>query len=162
MKRLFKYVGIFIFLVLLTGCSVLSVKEETYSLEGHSIKMESGMKKESNSSFTNYLTGKRYIFTSLKEEFDVVKSVGLTENSPLIDYTKLVIKNNGMDKKAIEKDGLTYFTYDSTISGTKYYYMAFTFKTKDAFWLINFACTYSEKNKYEPKFKKWAKSIKFD
>ena len=42
-----------------------------------------------------------------------------------------------------------------------YYYLTCVLKSEDAFWLVNFASETSNKNKYQPLFKKWAKTIKF-
>ena len=162
MKRFFKFTSLLLVIFLICGCSLFEEKTKEYSLKGLHVTMGEGMKEEKNDSFTSYLEGKHYIFTSLKETFESLKVVNLTEESKVSDYAKLVIENNKLDKKLIEKDGLTYFKYDSTIEGTKYFYMAFTFKSKDAFWLINFACLDSEKDSYESKFIKWAKTIKFD
>lgn len=162
MKKFIKILVVFIFTVLLCGCSLFETKTKDYSLKGLHVTMGEDMEEKKNDSFTSYLEGKRYIFTSLKETFDSVAIVGLSESSPLVDYTKLVIENNGLKEKIIEKDNLTYFKYTSTIDEVKYFYMAFTFKSKDSFWLINFACLDSEKKTYEAKFIEWAKTIHFD
>ena len=166
MKKFFKIVSVFLILFLVTGCNIMSFLEQgekNYSLkDGLHVKMGDDFEEKTNANFNSYLEGGHYIFTSLKESFEIAEGVGLTKDSPLNEYVKIVLSNNGLDKDIIEKDGLTYFTYDSTIDGTKYYYMAFAYKTNDAFWLINFACLDSEKSTYESKFIKWAKSIWFE
>ncbi len=162
MKKVIKYLSVFLILVLVTGCSLLETKTKEYSLNGVHITMEDGMKEEKDEDYTVFLSNDNYIFSALKESITILSSVGLDENSTVLDYTKLVLKANDFNKTPIEKDGLTYYTYDSTVEGTKFFYSTFTYKTEDAFWLVNFACLYKDKSKYESKFIKWAKTIQFD
>ena len=43
-----------------------------------------------------------------------------------------------------------------------YTYFCVTFKAKDAFWLVQFACLEGKYDKYQEKFVEWAKTVSFD
>lgn len=162
MKRKF-YVSIFILIIgtLLCGCT-MKEKESTYTSHGLSVTMNEGFIEKSIVSQTVYFESNEAVFSALKEEFNLLESVNLGSNTTLKEYGEAIIKNNNSDYELKEEDGLTYFEYEKTVSGKDFYYLASVYKTDDAFWLINFACETSNKNKYQQLFKRWAKSIKFE
>ena len=61
----------------------------------------------------------------------------------------------------IHEDNLYYYTYDYEINNNEYYYVSTIHKSDNAFWICNFACKKSDKDKYHDLFIKWAKTIKF-
>ena len=162
MKRVLKVVVVALLLFISVGCSLTEEATKTYSANGVKVTMKDGLTEKTNMNFTTYLEGTDVMFTALKESFDITKQINLDENSSVREYTEKVLQANGLNETINEKDGLTYFTYEKEISGTKYFYFATTYKSNDAFWLINFACLAKDKAKYESKFIKWAKTVEFE
>lgn len=159
-----KYLKLFslLFIVLLVGagCS-LTAKEKTYSVNGINVTMKDGFYEKELVSLTAYLESSDSIFTALKEEKATLKEAGL-ENITLKEYAEAVVEANGLkEKDIIEKDGLTYFTYEKEVSGKTYFYLASVYQTNDAFWLVNFACDTKNKDSFQEDFIKWAKTVNF-
>lgn len=146
-------------LFLISGCEA---KEQTYESNGFKITMQEGFTEKSLASATVYLESIDSIVTALKEEYTLLKAVGLDKDSTVEEYLTLVNANNLSDYE-IKTDGdLKYFTYESTVSGKTFYYLATAYKSDDAFWLINFAAEKTNKEKFEPLFLKWAKTVEFN
>lgn len=145
----------------LSGC-VFGSKDKTYTSNGISVTMSDGFQEKSIVSQTVYLESTESIFSALKEDFSVLEAVDLGESASLKDYAEAVVANNKADYEIKEEDGLTYFEYEKTVSGKDFYYLACVYKSDDAFWLVNFASEASNKGKYQPLFKRWAKTIKFE
>lgn len=161
MKKILVVLCAFVSCILLGGCA-FGNQEKTYSSHGISVTMNKGFVEKSIMSQTAYFQGTDALFTALKEDFDTLALIDLGSKSTKKDYAEAVVKNNKADYKVIEKDDLTYFEYEKSISGKDYYYLASVYKTDDAFWLVNFACEKANKEKYESIFKRWAKTVKFD
>lgn len=160
-----KRIGIIVlmmFCVLLGGCFNSVVKQKDYSSHGFNIKMDDGMTEKDIATSTAAWVGEKAIVTALKEEFSILKSIDIDEDSTIKDYAEAVIKNNKADYELQEKDGMNYFEYEQTISGKEYYYFAVIYKADDGFWLVNFACDSSDKSTYQEKFVEWAKTVTFD
>ena len=105
MKKIIKISFLLLVVFLFSGCSLFDEKTKEYSLEGLHVTMGVDMKEEKNESFTSYLEGKNYIFTSLKEPYENLTIVNLTNDSKLEEYTKLVIENNKINKEVMKKEG---------------------------------------------------------
>ena len=90
-----------------------------------------------------------------------MEAIGINSSSSIDDYADVVLKNNGVDYNIQKEDGITYLTYEKEVSGKQYFYLSQVIKADDSFWLLNFCCDDKDKSKYEPLFKKWAKSVKF-
>ena len=75
------------------------------------------------------------------------------------DCTSIKIPDNC---EVIVKDDITYFTYEKEVNGKKYFYLASVHKSTDAFYLVQYICLSKNKEKYEPKFLTWDKTVKFD
>ena len=103
----------------------------------------------------------RDIVKEWRKQGFTVDFVNLDENSTLQDYGQAVLANNQKSEELKEKDGLTYFTYTTSVSGKNFFYTAVVYKANDSFWLLNFACEDSNKDKYEDAFLKWAKTVSF-
>lgn len=145
----------------LGGC-VFGSKNKTYTSHGISVTMNDKFQEKSIVSQTVYLESTEAIFSALKEDFSALESINLGKSASLNDYAKAVVANNNADYEIKEEDGLTYFEYEKTVSGKDFYYLASVYKSDDAFWLINFASETSNKGKYQPLFKRWAKTVKFE
>lgn len=160
-KRILAGVAALVICFFLAGCD-FEVKDKTYTSSGLTVTMEDGMFEKDLASATVYYEGTSVIMSGLKETFDALSVVNLGKESTIADYIKVVEKNNGSTFDVKEEDGITYFTYEKEISGKSFFYLASVYKTDDAFWLVNFGCETKNKDKYEQKFIKWAKTVKFE
>lgn len=139
--------------VSLSGC----VKSKTFSKAGMSISLTSEFTEKDIVSQTVYYESRKCIVTALKEEFSLLPNYSLSE------YTDTVKSNNKLTAESHVREGkdYMYFTYEKTASGKNFYYLATTHKSDDAFWLIQFICEQSDKDKYNDKFLGWADTITF-
>ena len=82
----------------------------------------------------------------------------------LEDYTDLVLRNNVLTAEFEERENedYIYFSYEKSMSGKTFYYLATTHKAEDAFWLIQFACDKDDKDEFKDKFLDWADTITFE
>lgn len=144
-------------LSLLCGCFSSA---KTFEKSGMQITLTSNFVEKEIVSQTAYYESPNAIVTALKEEFSLVP--GFSSYS-LSKYTDLVLSNNKLTATKQSREGkeYLYFTYEKTVSGKDFYYLATTHKTTDAFWLIQFACTVDKKEEKTETFLKWADSITF-
>ncbi len=161
MKKKVLYLLILI-MVAVTGCALLEPEEKTFKDKGMSITLTDEFTEKDLVSTTVYFESMDAIVTGLKEEFSTLEAAGLGKDSTALDYAKAVTTNNQKDSEIKTEDGLTYFTYTSDVNGKTYFYIATVYKSNDAFWLFNFACDNSDKEKFESTFKTWAKSVSFE
>lgn len=134
--------------------------EKTFEKAGMKITLTSDFYEKELVSQTAYYESPSVIVTALKEEFTLMS--GLSGYS-LSRYTDMVLTNNGVSAGKHEREGkdYMYFTYEKTVSGKDFYYLATTHKSDDAFWLIQFACAASAKDSKTPTFLGWADTITF-
>lgn len=137
---------------------------KTYSSNGFTINLPKDFYEKSLASTTAYFESETSIVTALKEEFSTLEVVNIGANSTLDEYAEAVAKNNKItiNLKEIKGSDYKYFTYEKTNAGKAFYYMGVVLKSKDSFWLVNFACEKSKKSQFEDKFIEWAKTIKVD
>ena len=147
---------------LLTGfcsCGFLAkAKDKDFSKAGMTITLTDQFTEQENVSQTVYYVSLTSIVTGLKEETKIFEDAGYGSLT-LKEYAELVIKGNSLNSQVSEKDGLTYFTYEKSVSGKDYKYYATVFKGADAFWLIQFGCEQKNFDKYQPDYVKWAKTV---
>lgn len=152
--------------ILLVGCEDVEVSNsKEFKEEDFSITLTEDFYKKDIVSATYYYESLDSIAMALKEEFSNLESVGITEDSTLEDYTKLVLINNKMteDKLKYSDDkSYVYFEYEKEVSGSDMYYLAVVKKGTDAFWLMNFACKAEQKADLQDNFFDYASSIKID
>lgn len=161
MKRKFKalvvgMVSVLACLGLLAGCA----SDKTFETSGMQITLTSAFYEKEYVSMTAYYESRDAIVTVLKEEFGLVDGFG---NYTLSQYTDTVLSANNLSASVQTREGkeYQYFTYERSASGKNFYYLATTHKSSDAFWLIQFACVVSDKDKYTDKFLGWADTITF-
>ena len=163
MKNLFKK-GILVltvcFSLIICGCSCFN-KEKTYSKYGMTITMTEGFTEKSILNATYYLESTQSLMHALKEEFNPTY---LPSTTTLDEYVSLVKRNNYLqaEVETRENEEYLYFTYEKTVSGKTFFYLATAHKTEDSFWLIQFACNENDKEDFEDKFLKWADTITFE
>lgn len=161
MKKIFISSIFFILAVIisfeLAGCSS-SLK--TYSCdEGLSIELPDGFYEKSYISATYYLESSDSLFFAIKENFSDLATISIYSNSSLYDYAEIVLYQNKMYANIQTKDGITYFTYNRTVSGKDFFYFAAVFKGSSSFWLCQFACSTTDRTTFENKFLEWSKTI---
>lgn len=154
-KRLFRIFSLFLVLLLIVGCSNTKVFEE----KDLKITLSNSFKKGELESVTYYYESDEALVTALKESFEDLSIVGISKDSTIEDYVKLIIESNEKDDHYELKGNYAYFEYEATVDGSDFYYIAVTYKGKDAFWLVNFMCTKEDKNNYKNKFLDWADSV---
>lgn len=139
-----------------------SAPAKEFSKAGMSISLTETFVEKEMASLTAYYESPKVIVTCLKEEFTQFEALGVSSDDiTLDDYAELVIENNQMDLDATKEDGLTYFTYEKTVSGKDFSYMACVYKSSDAFWLIQFACEQKNFDSMKEQMKSWAQTVKF-
>lgn len=142
----------------LTGC--FSDEPKTFEKEGMSITLTTKFSEQNIVTQTVYYVSTDSVVTGLKEEFSLMYGF---EDYTVSEYTDLVIANNMLDAQVYDREGKSYlwFTYEKSVSGKDFYYLATTFKASDAFWLIQFGCETSDKEKLSDSFFEWADSVTF-
>lgn len=160
-----KKVGIIILIVfslVIGGCFNSSLKQKDYASHGFNIKMDDNMSEKDIVATTASFMNDKVAISALKEEFAILEAVDIGSNSTVEDYALAVIKSNNNNYELKEKDGLNYFEYEQTVGGKDYYFYVVVYKSKNAFWLVTFTCEKSNKEEYQDKFFKWAKTVTFD
>lgn len=146
----------------LLACDALMGSETYTAEEGFSITMSKGFYKKDMIAFTAYWESSYAIVTTLKENFSDLGALGIGASATLGEYMQVIITVNNYTGKEIQNsaDGkFVYFTYEATVSGRDYFYLATAAKGSDSFWLTNFACETKNKDKYQEKFLSWAATI---
>jgi hypothetical protein len=145
----------------LVGCQP-TVSDKTYTSHGLTITMSDGFTEKELVNATVYYLSNDAIFTGLKENFTDLETIGINSESTEDDYASAVLENNKADYELQKEDSLRYFTYEKEVSGKNYFYLSAVAKSNDSFWLLTFASDVKDRDKYEPLFKTWAKSVKFE
>lgn len=143
-------------LLTLTACFG---SEKKFTVAGMTITLNNQFTEKDVMGQTKSYQSLRVAVTVLKEEFTLTAGM---EDMTLKQYTQAVIKANKLSATVNEGEKYDYFTYEKTANAQNYYYYATTFKASDAFWLIQFGCLTSDKDKYQPKFEKWADTVVFE
>ncbi|MDE6001582.1 MAG: hypothetical protein K2G96_04620, partial [Clostridia bacterium] len=145
-------------LLCLIGVVGCKAKAQTFEKEGMQITLTADFTEKEYIGQTVCYQSAKVIVTALKEEFTTIDS-----SYTIDEYTNMVLRANRFTAETYEREGqeYMYFSYEKTVSGQNYYYMATTHKGTDAFWLIQFACFSSDKDKYFDTFLTWADSVTF-
>lgn len=144
-----------------TGC--FGATPRNFEKSGMNITLTTAFNEKSIVSQTAYYESRNAIVTVLKEEFENFNG-GNGEAWTVSRYTDAVLSNNGMPsltKNTREGKDYIYFTYEKTVTGRDFYYLATTHKGTDAFWLIQFACVATDKDKMTEQFLEWADTVTF-
>ncbi|MDE7380431.1 MAG: hypothetical protein K2N14_05190 [Clostridia bacterium] len=144
--------------VTLTACTA---NPKQFDKAGMSITLTTAFTEKDLVSQTAYYESRDSIVTALKEEFSLLSG---SSSWTVSHYTDVVMKNNKLtDAEKHEREGkeYIYFTYEKTVSGKQFFYLATTHKSSDAFWLIQFACDQSKKDAMTDTFLGWADTVTF-
>ncbi len=134
---------------------------KTFSSKGMAITLTEEFKKTDVEDYTVAYNSKNVVVFALKEEFALADGF---QNYTLEQYGNLVLQNNNLSSSKIKNiEGLTGFEYESTNPNTKntYKYFSFVYKSKDAFWLVQFATLSENADEYDSEIIEWAKSVEF-
>jgi len=141
------------------GCGSESEKKD-FHVSGMTISLDRGFNGKDYGIFTACYESSDMLIAILKEEFDVLKDIGIDEKNTVKEYAGTVMRNNGLDEDIVEKDELTGFSFEQTVDDESYMYNAYVYKAEDSFWLIQFT-TYSDKyEELQGKIEEYAKSVK--
>lgn len=142
----------------IAGCA----SAKTFEKAGMQITLTSKFTEKEYISMTAYYESADAIVTVVKESFTDVASAGLEINT-LDEYTDVVLSNNGLNSSKLTRENqeYIYFTYEKSVSGKDFYYLATTHKSSDAYWLIQFACVKDKKEQFTETFLGYADSITF-
>ncbi len=138
------------------------VEPKVFSENGMSITLTNEFRQVQMQNYTNCYDSAKVAVFALKEEFALADGF---ENYTLEQYGNLVLQNNNLTSLELKSvDGLTGFEYESTNPDTKdtYMYFSFIYKSKDAFWLVQFATLTENADEYNSKITEWAKNISFE
>lgn len=140
------------------GCT----NPKTFEKSGMQITLTNKFMEKEYVSMTAYYESSNAIVTVVKEFFTDFTSLGVEVNT-LEDYTDIVISGNGLTatKHTRENQDYIYFTYERSVSGKSFYYLATTHKSSDAYWLIQFACVVDNKEQFTETFLEYADSVTF-
>ncbi len=148
----------------LTSCNLLDptkMPEKTFTKEGISFTLTEAFFETSVSEYTVAYDSTGIAVWALREEFSLLEGF---EDYTLEQYANLLLDANDMkDKPLNEEDGLMWYEYDfeNTQANTTYHYYTFVYKADDAFWMVQFACTVSNVEKYEDAIMGYAKKVTF-
>ncbi len=163
MKKFFK-AGLFtaVLSAMLAVCIAFSgcVSEKKFEKAGMSITLTSAFHEKELAAYTSYYESADALVLTLKEEFSLLSGM---ENKSVSQYTDMVLENNKFSAEKLTREGKAYmyFTYEKTVNGKDFYYLATTHKSSDAFWLIQFACVKEDKEKLTEDFLGWADTVVF-
>ncbi|MCI8331647.1 MAG: hypothetical protein HFE78_02330 [Clostridiales bacterium] len=141
-------------------CSCGAAKEKEFSKEGFTITLTDAFKEQEIATQTVAYVSTKVSVSALKEEKSAFEDNDL--DIDLSDYADLVIAANNLSAEAEEKDGLLCFTYDNSVSGQNFTYLATVFESSDAFWLVQFGCEKDKYDSFKEDFVKYAKTVKVD
>lgn len=142
----------------LIGFAGCKAKDKTFEKAGVRITLTTEFTEKEYIGQTVCYQSAKVIVTVLKEEFASIGS-----SCTLGEYTDMVLQANNFSAATNGREGreYMYFSYEKSVGGKDYYYIATTHKGPDAFWLIQFACFASDKDKYTDSFFRWADSVTF-
>ena len=130
---------------------------KAYTEAGMTITLPAEFRNFDAQGFTvGYTTADSAVF-ALKEEFSLAPGA---EQMTLEEYGQLVLtSNNLIEKSQLEQqDGFLCFEYQVD----NFYYLACTYKSTDAFWLVQFSCDAENIDTFKPQFLDWAKTVTFE
>lgn len=99
----------------------------------------------------------------IRDDFSVMDGL---ENYTLQEYGELSLEANELAEvsKVKQNNGIMYYDYEAenTEENNTYYYYATIFKSKDAFWTIQFAVLTEEVEQYMPQIMEFSETITFN
>lgn len=137
-------------------------KPKVFSSGGMSITLMDNFTEISEEGYEVCYDSKNVAVFVVKESFSEYEGI---DDITLEEYGNYAIELNELDSsvKLQQQDGLTFFEY--TAHNDEYdvenCYSVFVYKSDDAFWMVQFATSAENIEKYHESFFTWAKSIEF-
>lgn len=139
MKKLCRLIPlILIALLVLSACSAAP---KTFKADGLSITLTEDFERNDdlNSEQDAVFMSNEALVTVLCESFN---QLAVDDSFTEANYAELVCLANEMNVEVKNRDGYTYFVYESTVDGDDFKYLAVIFKGDDAFYMVQF-CTFA-------------------
>ena len=138
-------------------------KEKVFTSNGMSITLTNKFKEmdAKEMGYTAAFASNNAAVLALKEPFE---SLGEYSNISLSDYLDLVLSANserGAVRTTVGGMDCITFNYTDPNTSNHFKYIAYPYKSSDAFWLIQFATLEKDAEKYSQQITTWAKSVTF-
>lgn len=158
-----KYLALFMVLAVMTfsGCIVPEAESKDFTAAGVTITLTEEFTEQSNNQQTAVWASTTEIVSVIKEDFEMLQTAGLSIDMPITEYAQLVIDNNQLTATVNEDGDTAYFTFELERVGKMMRYYAVTYRTDDAFWLIQFGAEADTFDEHMINFKTYVKSITF-
>ena len=134
-------------------------EDVTYSIEGLIITLPGDFIQEELQGQTAYFESNEAIAVILKEEFTTFEAIGISTDMSLVEYAELLMELYGHEGDIYELEGLIFFEYEATITGTDFSYFATVFRGDDAYWMVQFACLSDDYDELCEEFVEWALTV---
>lgn len=164
MKKVLLICIIAILTITSIGCGPVNelFRNKKFKKDGLTITLPKAFKENNDEEYSQYTVcyeSNNILIVAIKEEFSKFEQL---ESMTLDEYTALVYRANSSKALTgiVKIEGLTTIEYEEDIDNDTYKYFTTTFKGKDAFWIVQFACQEDKYDTYKPDFIKWAKTVK--
>jgi hypothetical protein len=134
----------------------------TFTKAGFSITLTSEFAEASAPAYTVYYESGTAGVAVLKEDFTMFEAAGVSTDITLNEYAQIVMSANDTHADINVRNGITYFEYERSISGSDFAYLVTVFKSGDAFWLVQFFSETMDYSGLRDDFFRWAASVEFD
>lgn len=159
-KRILMLIVLFGIGFVLSGC--LASQDKVFTIDDLQITLTDDFKEtDQDEGFTAYFESNTIGVAIMKETFASLEVIDLNSESTIEEYIAAVQSAGNVSYEIQNKDNITYFTYESEIDGTNFYYMTAFYKGNDAFWIVNLFCEETNKSELENSLMNFAKSVKF-
>lgn len=134
-----------------------SAAAKTFTKEEFQITSTDAFEPIEEDGFFSFYQSKSAMVFTLREAKELFGDITLKE------YGDLVLQANGKTGiKTNQDEDFIWFEYTDAPEGQDIYYLAVCCRSKDAFWIVNFATPASNQDQYKETFLNWAKSIKIN
>ena len=165
--RIFLIILVLLTVISCTACSKGTPK--TFSDSGIAITLTDAFDKKSVDGRTLCYESKDEVVVVTKEPFSMFTDGQISQYSPLSDYTRLVLSNNQLTAEIATKEGYEYIIYEREVETEAFFisktrrftYLAVTYKSDSAFWLVQFACESDDFSSKQATFFAYADSVVF-
>ena len=167
-NRLFSFLIVLVVAITAVACG--DVTPKTFSDSGISITLDSSFEKKTVEGRTLCYSNKDESVFVTKEPFSAFAGTSISQYSSLLEYTELVLENNRLSAQITERDSYIFFEYEREVETEafcfskkqKVSYLAVTYKSGSAFWLVQFACKSDDYDQTKDRFFGYADSVTFN
>lgn len=133
---------------------------KTFTDRGFSITLTSAFRPTEQEPFYLCYDSEKVAVFVLREAFS---DYGELEAYSPEDYARFTISANGLDAPLLRTaSGILYFEYEEENEEEQcFYHRAYSYRSDDAFWLVQYACRVSDAESLLPRFDAWADTVAF-